>query len=205
MTIKKNQSSPLSYLTCQKYFSTEIKKTLKKRNLKISPFSQQYLGTLLNKFLFADNYFQSNTNEFPRLFSLLNELQESTSDLERFNKLQHLGDIALFTSGFFEDKIKKNLVDRDYYSAMGSSAYEQAGKVQEKVLKSDRNLNVFFELAASFKSIVDVFEEISLKSKLTNSNDLLKLYQKWQKSPSDSLAQILTEAGLISRHKKVSS
>lgn len=190
-------------LDLKSYFVEQLNSVSKNQQTDMSPFAIQYLAQLLIKFSLSQNYFLQNkeknsaisNKDFPRLALLwLQSLEQSNFD--KFFSLQKLGDTALFTSGFLGEHIEKTLVDRDYYMAMGKTAYTEAGSIQDKISNEEEQLNVFFELAANFKEFVSVFEEIAHHSWTKNNSDLLKLYKKWQHSPSSHFYRLLQEAGI---------
>jgi hypothetical protein len=183
------------------YFEREIIRTAQKQRVTLSPFASQYLAKLLSKFTNVKNYLveskeaESGSGQYPNLALLwLEGLSQQFPD--QLSLMQHLGDVALFTSGFFAERINRSLVDMDYYRAMGGRAYERAGKLRE-TLQSEHMLNVFFELAAGFGEFVDVFAEISEVSLLQTDQSLLKLYEKWLSTRSARIARMLAEKGVI--------
>lgn len=184
------------------YFEDEIKDTARKQGLQLSPLSSSYLARMLTRFSDARSYLNSNGSDettqrsLPRLAMIW--LEGLSSDAwGQYQKFQFLGDVALFTSGFFAERIPKTLVDMDYYRAMGGQAYERAGRLRESI-QAERDLNVFFELSKSFSPLVEVMAEISDKSLLANDQDLLKLYEKWLRSGSDRIRRMLAENGILS-------
>jgi hypothetical protein len=117
---------------------------------------------------------------------------------EQYFALQKMGDIALFVTGFFNERITshRSSVDMDYYMAMGEMAYSRAGHIKESI-QAEKAINVFFELSHSFQAYVEVFAELSDKKLLSSDKDLLKLYEKWLVSGSSRISRMLAEAGII--------
>ena len=180
------------------FFQEEVTLTASKQGLDLSPTASQYLASVLTKFTDARNLLQVEDNQkhsYPTLALMwLEGLHKSFS--EQLFHMQHLGDVALFTSGFFGEKIQNSAVDMDYYIAMGGRAYETAGKIRESIA-AERQLNIYFELASNFKECVELFSELSDKSMLGSDQGLLKLYQKWLESRAPRLNRMLNEAGVI--------
>ena len=141
----------------------------------------------------------SGPSSFPTLSILWLE-SVSKHQGEQYFQLQKLGDLALFTSGFFAERIDRSAVDLDFYRAMGGMAYERAGKIRE-TLQAEEALNIFFELASRFGECTEIFNELSERSLLTNDRDLLSLYEKWLRSGSKRLSRMLQESGVIPMKK----
>ena len=180
------------------FFSEQVTEVARKQGLKIEAPVVNYLGSLLERFSKTQNFLTTNPEgkkEFRRLTLIWAESATATPN-DKYFLLTQLGDIALFTSGFFAERIPKSAVDLDFYMAMGEQAYEQAGQIRESI-QSERALNVFFELSKSFPNFTEVLAEISEQSLLVNEKDLLKLYEKWLKNGSARISRMLNEVGII--------
>jgi len=188
------------------FFRDEINKAAKKQGVVFTHFTDEYVSKVLTKFaqsksLVDQKLPNGDSSKEPVLALLWYEALEKKPSAQ-FAQMQYLGDVALFTSGFFADKIDSSQLDRDYYMAMGERAYSQAGTLQY-VLKSDEQLRALFDsLAKSFSDIVSVLEEVSLRSTATQSNGLVKLYEKWNKSKDSKIQRILQENGVIPASNK---
>jgi hypothetical protein len=106
--------------------------------------------------------------------------------------LRQVGDASLFISGFFPDRLRRSLVDVDYYAALGGYAYGSLGQREDESLAP-----VFAELAEQFLAFVDVLSEVSERSALTNPTDLLRLYERWLRTGSPRCGQLLREQGVV--------
>ncbi len=106
--------------------------------------------------------------------------------------LRQVGDAALFVSGFFPDSLKRSLVDVDYYIRLGGYAYGSLS-----LDAADRFSTVFAELAEHFAEFVDVLGEVSEKSAMTSTTDLLRLYERWVRTGNARCADHLLRQGVI--------
>jgi hypothetical protein len=110
----------------------------------------------------------------------------------RATELRRLGDTALFVSGFFGDSLARSIVDVDYYIAMGARAY---GTLRET--ERGPGLDALFaELSERFETFVDLFAEIAEVSQLRSNRGLVRLYERWQHTRSERVAQLLRERGV---------
>ncbi len=188
------------------FFRDEVLAVCKKQNLEIDSHVSLYVAQLLVRFSQSSSIIEQHMpsgekSKEPVLALLwLEGLQKRP--FEQLTQMQYLGDVALFTSGFFSDRIEKSMLDRDYYMAMGEQAYQQAGSLQRS-LRSDLALReLFFRLAHSFPSMVSVLEEISIRSQASQQNGIVKLYQKWLSSSDQKISRVLQENGVIPRAAK---
>lgn len=112
----------------------------------------------------------------------------------RIRILKQIGDLSLFTVGFFPDSIKRQLVDIDYYVQMGGTAY---GNLSQIMSREPAFGEIFTELSTRFIHYVDVLSEVSEKSDLLTDRDLLQIYETWLKTGSERAKQRLSEEGIL--------
>jgi len=186
-------------LDLKSFFQTELFETARKQGHSLSVHTADYLAGVLDRFSKTRNYLKKDPNSekmsSPTLALLWLESQ-GKDKITQYKEMLYLGDFALFTSGFFSEKIQGSNLDMDYYIALGGKAYERAGQIQESIA-AERALNVFFDLAEDFKEHVELFNELSLQSQIFNERDILRLYEKWLKTRNERLGRILNEKGII--------
>lgn len=107
------------------------------------------------------------------------------------SQLRSLGDFSLFVTGFFSDSLNRRTADVDYYVSMGEYAYGSLGRDE------DRFAEVFSELATRFVGFADVLAEVSERSTLRSSSDVLRLYEKWLRTGSSRDRDKLIERGIV--------
>lgn len=119
---------------------------------------------------------------------------------ERVQILKNLGDAALYVSGFFVEFIERQLIDLDYYIAMGGTAY---GSLSELV-GSQRNGETFGELygklAKQFATLVDLLNEVAskgAKADALNDQQLLRMYDRWTRTGNARIQKKLADVGLF--------
>jgi hypothetical protein len=111
---------------------------------------------------------------------------------EQREGLRQIGDVSLFLSGFFADSLARKLVDIDYYISLGAYAYGSLSRRDAEAYAA-----VFGELAEKFSSYVDVLAEVSDRTSLTSSGELLRLYEKWLRTRSRRSGELLVEQGIV--------
>jgi hypothetical protein len=193
--------------TAADYFRQEIENISLNQGLYLAPEIKNYLSALLVKFLNTPQLCLKLPGE-----ELICETKEHTPTQfwleiqalplkQQYYALQILGDYSLFTSGFFNERIKKSLLDMDYYQALGGKAYYRAGEIQENI-SAEKALNVFFSLSDSFKKVTDIFAELHDKTLLNNNDGLLKLFERWENSGSPHLERLLIQSGMMLNSNK---
>jgi hypothetical protein len=106
--------------------------------------------------------------------------------------LRQIGDVSLFTSGFFSDSLQRKMVDVDYYVAIGGFAYNSLSRIENDALAP-----VYAELGEKFVGFVDVLSEVSERTSCVSNADLLRLYEKWLKTGSRRSGKLLVERGVV--------
>lgn len=108
--------------------------------------------------------------------------------------LKNLGERALYISGFFGDSLQRKVVDIDYYIQMGASAYTllanvRAEQTQQKLYKTVSN---------RFLDLVELLNHISQQSLVQSDSSIMRLYEKYLMTGSESAREKLLEMGILS-------
>lgn len=112
---------------------------------------------------------------------------------------KELGDISLYVAGFFSESIERSLVDIDYYISMGGNAYGALSELVGKQRRGETFAELYGDLSEAFPLLVDVLGEVRSRSLINPSSDkdLLRLYDRWQRTKSERIGRLLSEAGLV--------
>jgi hypothetical protein len=159
-----------------------------------------YLVGLLTDFAHPDSEGVLATDR-PLAFLLDEALR--TSGAERFQRLRALGDGVLYLTGFFGDHIETRGVDVGYVTNVGATAYRGAATMLRRPISETSQQtddNVFAELSIKFDQFVDVIAvvaETTLAQQAKSELGVLKLYERWLRSGSATLARELGARGLV--------
>lgn len=178
------------------YFKDLVERAMQRQGFASSDLSSFYLVQLLDAFVDAEQIYASAEVEKDQpLAELLCHALRSEGN-RRFTLLKLTGDVALFISGFFSDSIARRRMELDYYVRMGGYAYGRAaGEGPQEVAA------VFQELSTKFGRFVDVLNEISEESQLTDSASILRLYERWLTTRSERSAALLRHQGVLLGHQ----
>lgn len=171
------------------YFKELVDSALARQRLQAGDLTAYYLVNLLCQFVRPDAHSVSLDTE-PLAIRLTRALQ--TGGSEQRARLRSLGDFSLFMSGFFPDSLRRRPVDVDYYVSMGEYAYGSLSRRDE-----DAFAEVFGELARKFVGFTDVLADISERTAVTSSADLLRLYEKWLRTGSSRDGKKLIDQGIV--------
>lgn len=182
------------------FFEEVVDGAMKSKGIHASDGAKSYVVALLSELAKPGSPVE-RTLERP-LTLLLDEALHTNERGEKFEKLRTLGDGVLYSSGFFADHFEARGVDTNYVISIGRTAYETAGAIiaPEKSSASNGGIDIFRELANEFSAFVAVIAEIAnatLARGAATSRGLVKLYERWLKTRSDTLADALSSHGFV--------
>jgi len=172
------------------YFKELVESALARQHLQAGDLTEYYLVNLLCQYIRLDARNGVSDHAEPLALRLGRALE--SGGLEQRSRLRSLGDFSLFMSGFFADSFRGRSIDVDYYKSMGEYAYGSLSRSDD-----DAFAEVFAELARKFVGYMDVLSDISERTALTSSADVLRLYEKWLRTGSARDGRRLIERGVL--------
>lgn len=186
------------------YFRDAVETAIKSRQVEASGSTTTYLVTLLEDQA-RPAFAEAKNADKP--FTLLLEDALETPDLgERFERLRLVGDEVLYRLGFFGDHFEARGVDPEYLIRLGSRAYGAAGSLitgpstRSLEAAAEPAIDVFGELAKKFGAFVGVLNEVAdltVAAGASTSRAVVKLYERWLRTRSESLADALSSHGFV--------
>jgi hypothetical protein len=177
--------------TPAEYFRELVESAFARQRFDASQLSAYYLVNLLCGFVRPDAPGRALPADDEPLAVRLGRALES-GGAEQRARLRELGDVSLFTSGYFSDSLRRRLVDVDYYVALGGYAYGSLSRQEAVAFAS-----VFAELSDKFVGFVDILSEVSEASGLTSNADLLRTYERWLRTGSRRSGALLVQQGIV--------
>lgn len=180
----------------EEYFYELLNETLTKKSFKPRPETEVYLLNLLKQFMTTDALYardaEGHLKDEPLALMVKEAIETPESNAQKL-LFRQVGDVSLYTAGFFQDSLNRKIVDLDYYIDMGGAAYGQvARRAEEAVMRG-----LFEELAHRFAAFVDILAEISDRTSMKNEKNLLRMYDLWVRTKSERAEKALKEAGII--------
>lgn len=187
--------SPL-FVSSRDYFEEIVTDAFEHRKMKVFPLVKAYLVELLEFYVPASNLFDDVDESGKRTRQTLAETflrAQNVDSLERIELLKKLGDRSLYISGFFGDSLQRKLVDIDYYADMGGMAYGAL----ERSVREDSLSRIYGDFARRFLEYVDVLTYISTQAHLQNESNVMRLFELYQQTGSETAREKLMEKGII--------
>lgn len=196
--IQPDRAEPLvPVASLEEFFRDSVDAALATNHVVVERDTSCYVVRLLTLFARADACHEpgEGARHRPLALMLAEAAQAPTVEARRF-ALQRLGDISLFTAGFFPDGLQDRAVGLDYYVGMGGGAYRALAAAGHEGRRARALAGVFAELAAKFLELVDVLNEVRASARGTAGPDALRLYEQWLRTGSPRAARLLRLAGI---------
>lgn len=178
------------------FFHDVVDDAMRKKQLTATEAAEYYLVSLLTDFARPD---ARSCEAMERPLTLLLDEALHAPGPERFERLRVLGDGVLYVSGFFAPHLETRGVEVRYVTSLGARAYDSAGKMLRGA-SSDGAPDLFFELAENFDRFAELLTAVAEKLSLAaapSSVGILKMYERWLKTGSESLGSELLEHGVL--------
>jgi hypothetical protein len=167
------------------FFYEAVCEALGRLRLKIEHWTEFYLVDLLVRQV------SQPVSQEP-FVSQLEAARRAASAKERFLRFKEMGDSALVLVGFYEESIERRGVTKHYVRTMGGGAYRSAAS-----LSVDGLSQVYVTLSDGFDDFVHVLDEVREMTSLRTPQDIVKLYEKWQRTGSGTISLRLQESGVF--------
>ena len=176
-------------LSLEDFFRAEVDRAFKDQGLPCGTLTEHYVVQLLAA------YSVQSIEQRPLALRMMAALEATPR--ERRTKLREIGDTSLYVSGFWADSLERKPVDVDYYIDMGGSAYSELAPGGTG-WTGDPFGDVFGELAQNLARFVEVLMLVSRRTSHCASNqDVVRLYQRWQRTKSQWAARRLAALGVV--------
>lgn len=182
----------------QEFFRTSIDDVIANQGVDVDPHATHYVVNLLTLFSRSDELYEDDGETYgvrPLALMLADAAEARTPD-ERSYSLQRIGDVALFTAGFFSDGLASKVVDIDYYIHMGGNAYGSLSEEVRGTFRGNAFVEIYRELARKFQVMVDILNEVRDSARSDTDVDLVRTYEVWLKTRSKRAEKLLRAQGV---------
>ena len=200
----KTSVSPVTIVetaTVEEFFHELVTAAMEVLQVDVSCHAQYYMVNLLHEFTHCHNALETENSALDEPLALmLKKALEAASPGKSSLHLKQLGDVSLFMSGFFSENLDRKVVDLDYYIGMGGSAYGQLAQHFSRMPQGGAFGELYNEMSGCFRSLVEVLNEISDRSRFERDEDLIRLYENWMRTGNDRVSRKLARHGFVNIH-----
>lgn len=191
MTEKKGD---IKQVPLTEFFKERVQTALIKHRVEATPTCEFYLVNLLQEFRKTEKLFEQQGSEMTEKPLALILAKAASGDRNtKIRCLKQLGDVSLYTAGFFGERVRRRSVGVRYYIRMGGGAYSHLSSI---LLGQKTFAELYSELATLFPNLVEVFSEVASSDKWKSNRDLLRLYERWLETGDTYLEELLQQEGI---------
>lgn len=187
----------------EEFFRDSLDAALVANHVVVERGTSHYVVQLMTLFARSDACYEpadAGARHRP-LALMLADAADAASQEERLFALQRIGDVSLFTAGFFAEALQDRAVGIDYYVNMGGGAYRTLATHGRGSTRRAALAEVFAELAAKFLDLVDALNEVRAAARGATDHDLLRMYETWLRTGSPRAGRLLRQAGVQPTHQ----
>jgi hypothetical protein len=174
------------------YFRSRLHRSAERLHLQPHEDTLWYLCNLLDRFAHSEQLFdyRNGRREMQPLALLYGEAVEASTERERCQLLQRLGDLSLFLGAFFPERYAKRGIHRDYFVGMGGGAYDYLSE------RASGQRHIFGELTRQFTRILELIADAATRRSRFSYDEVLRLYTRWRETGNPRLAAQLHALGI---------
>lgn len=180
----------------KEFFKLLVGEVVRRQRVSLEEVTEFYVVNLLAEYAEAEKLFTQESEgrrETEPLALLYHRALQQDRD-EKIRTLRRLGDVSLYTAGFFQQSLQDRVVGADYYMQMGRTAY---GAVAE-LAGPTAFASAYHELHAKFSAVVEVLEEISARGLCASGpQGQMQVFETWTRTGNERLQNVLVDAGML--------
>lgn len=176
------------------FFHERVVAAQERQHVKLSENVEHYLVTLLCDYVRT----RSDVAQDEDCLALILKRALESPYGEQVMLFKHLGDTALYFSGFFQEYFNRKCFDVKYYVSMGESAYGQlATLMSRRSQAASRMGDLYGEMSRSFSQAVDILLDVSENTGgMREERETLSIYDAWLSTESRKLERDLHARGI---------
>lgn len=184
----------------KEFFKMLVGEVVSRQRVSLQEVTEFYVVNLLSEYATAEKLFtqelEGKKETEPLALLYARALQQDRD--ERIRTLRRLGDVSLYTAGFFRASLRDRVVGAEYYEQMGRTAYGQIAVMAPTSAFS----SVYQELCHKFSTLVEVLEEIAARGLCAQGpQGQMKVFESWSRSGDGRLQEVLVDVGMLPSKK----
>lgn len=185
-----NNDTIIEVQNLENFFNAEIASVVESRHIELADETTRYVSKMLASFSCSENLYKNERKGFYGVepLAIIMAAAVDVPAQKRLVHLQRIGDVALFTTGFFVFRFDESCVNGTYFKERGASAYESLACET----RSLDLFNLFRNLAKHFYLMVDILTEVRHQHE-----DVLQLHQVWLRTKSKWTERLLRQRGIV--------
>jgi hypothetical protein len=179
----------------KEFFKLVVGEVMQRQRVSLGDVTEFYLVNLLSEYATAEKLFtesEDGRRDTEPLAMMYHRALQQARD-EKIRTLRRLGDVSLYTAGFFRQSLEDRVVGPAYYEQMGRSAYGAIAQMSGPTAFTA----VYQELHAKFSALVEVLEEIAARGLAAQgATGQMQVFEAYSRNGSERLARVLIDSGV---------
>lgn len=175
------------------YFADAIDRAVLSRGVQAGVQIHAYLVRMMARFGRADQ----RSAALVEPLALLAQRARQAPRQEAAARHRELGDIALFVSGFFAERLERRGISERYVHELGQAAYLRAAELVMAGGRDRVSHDLMKELGERFREWIAVLDEVRAGTAVGNIQDVPRLVERWMGSRSPAHAARLIRRGVL--------
>lgn len=180
----------------KEFFKLLVGEVVRRQRVSLEEVTEFYVVNLLAEYAEAEKLFTQESEgrrETEPLALLYHRALQQDRD-EKIRTLRRLGDVSLYTAGFFQQSLQDRVVGADYYMQMGKTAYGAVAELSGPTAFA----GAYQELHAKFSAIVEVLEEIAARGMCASGpQGQMQVFEAYTRTGNERLQHVLIDAGML--------
>jgi hypothetical protein len=184
MTYWQNERRVRTVSSLPDYFRKMLHRSAQRLRLRPHEDTLWYLVNLLDRFAHSEQFFEYRNGQYglQPLALLYGEAFEASTERERCQLLQRLGDLSLFLGAIFPERYAKRGISRDYFVGMGGGAYDYLSE------RAPGQRHIFDELTRQFTRMLELISDAATRRNSLSHDEVLQLYTRWRETGNPKIA-----------------
>jgi hypothetical protein len=184
----------------REYFREALGEAMRTSGIDVTEYAQVYIVHLLSEFTRTDHvYGEAEAGESTALALMLSNAENASPEAAA-KIYKHMGDSSLYHSGFFTESVQREMVNVDYYVAMGGRAYQSLSRLVRDTKATAAVL--YDELSARFEDLVALLGNMSLHGEKTaperlSDERILQLIERFRRTGKKEVRETLAAHGVV--------
>lgn len=180
----------------KEFFKLLVGEVVRRQRVSLEEVTEFYVVNLLAEYAEAEKLFTQESEgrrETEPLALLYHRALQQDRD-EKIRTLRRLGDVSLYTAGFFQQSLQDRVVGADYYMQMGKTAYGAVAELSGPTAFA----SAYQELHAKFSAVVEVLEEIAARGMCASGpQGQMQVFEAYSRTGNERLQHVLIDAGML--------
>lgn len=156
----------------EEFFNELVESSVNQQGLGLDQQLRAYLVYLLSENVDPETLLKKNKKHPYADQALILTLKQAQSQINETNRqmLKYVGDYCLYVTGYFNESLKRKIVNASYYTSIGGEAFRSLSFASRKSSLS----SLYYDIFKNFIDLVNILKNVSIMTVNKDDTYLLK-------------------------------